>query len=109
MSGNSAPFMSQDPGPWTGVRLGTKLAEGLMPDNACLDLYVRTLWALLRRPVGNALVDGDKAFCGTLLTSGAAVFENEMLMPESRQELAESLGLARWAQPELSRGATGGR
>jgi hypothetical protein len=101
--------MTQDPGPWTGATVAGRLAGTLMSGNSCVDLYVHTLWALLKRPIGPYLVETDRALCGSLVRRSEKLLDDNVLMPEARRELAEILGYIGWVQPGLRRGAVDGR
>jgi hypothetical protein len=80
-----------------------------MSDNSCVDLYVHTLWALLKRPIGPYLVQTDQALCASLVDRSERLLDDDVLMPEARRELHEMLGYIRWVQPGLRRGAVDGR
>ena len=102
-------FMAQDPGPWAGAVVAGRLAESLMPGNSCVDLYVHTLWALLKRPIGPYLVQADRAFCASAVKGSERLLEDAALMPETRRELQEMLGYIGWVQPGLRGGHVDGR
>ena len=102
-------FMTQDPGPWTGARVAGRLAGSLMSGNSCVDLYVHTLWTLLKRPIGPYLVQTDQALCASLVDRSERLLDDDVLMPEARREVHEMLGYIRWVQPGLRRGAVDGR
>jgi hypothetical protein len=97
-------FMARDPGPWTGAMVAARLADNLMPGKSCVDLYVHTLWALLRRPIGPYLVETDRAFCATAVKRSERLLDDDALMPETRRELQELLGYIGWVQPGLRGG-----
>ena len=84
-------------------------AGALMSGNSCVDLYVHTLWALLKRPIGPYLVQTDQALCASLVDRSERLLDDNVLMPEARRELHEMLGYIRWVQPGLRRGAVDGR
>ena len=100
--------MTQDPGPWTGAKVAGRLARSLMPGRSCVDLYVHTLWALLKRPIGPHLVQTDQALCASVVGGSERLLDENVLMPEARRELQEIVGYIRWAQPGLGRGAVDG-
>jgi hypothetical protein len=102
-------FMARDPGPWTGVMVARRLADSLVPGNSCVDLYVHTLWALLKRPIGPYLVETDRTFCASVIKGSERLLDDDVLMPEARQELQELLGYIGWVQPGLRGGDVGGR
>ena len=94
-------FMTEDPGPWAGARLAGRLVGSLASANSCVDLYVHTLWALLKRPIGPLLIQTDRALCASLVARSEALLDDDLLMPEARRELEEILGYVGWVQPGL--------
>ena len=102
-------FMARDPGPWTGVRVAQRLAGSLVSSSSCVDLYVHTLWALLKRPIGPYLVQTDQALCASLVRRSERLLDDDVLMPEARRELQEILGYIGWVQPGLKGGAVDGQ
>ena len=86
-----------------------RLAGSLMSGNSCVDLYVHTLWALLKRPIGPHLVQTDRALCASLVRRSERLLDDDVLMPEARRELQEILGYIGWVQPGLKGGAVDGQ
>ena len=93
--------MTQDPGPSAGVRVAGRLAGSLVPGNSCVDLYVHTLWALLKRPIGPYLVQTDRALCASVVSRSERLLDDNVLMPEARRELQEMLGYVGWVHTGL--------
>jgi DNA-binding XRE family transcriptional regulator len=96
-------FMTQDPGPWTGATVAGRLAGNLMSGRSCVDLYIHTLWVLLKRPIGPYLVQTDRALCASVVSRSEKLFDDNVLMPEARRELQEIVGYIGWVRPGLTK------